>query len=83
MDTGPEGAVGDVDELDPCSGFELRPQPVIIRAIAATKTENFIFIVRRSQESSSQIIIGQAEFLCPLPRVYLPAIMAGKIVLLH
>jgi hypothetical protein len=44
MDTGPDRATGDV-ELDPGSGFELLPQPVITRTNAAIKTDCFVFIL--------------------------------------
>jgi hypothetical protein len=44
MDTGPERVTGDV-ELEPDSGFELLPQPLIPRASTATKTDCIVFIV--------------------------------------
>jgi hypothetical protein len=44
MDTVPDRATGDV-ELDPGSGFELPPQPLIPRASTAIKTEGIVFIV--------------------------------------
>jgi hypothetical protein len=44
MDTGPDRVTGDV-ELNPGSGFEPLPQPVIPRTSAAIKTDTVVFIV--------------------------------------